>query len=150
MKTLRFAYAMLWIVTSLAASVYFAGLIQPCGSLAGNAVTVYTLETCLILFTLFIIYFTVRIFNFAKVKKAIAEERDREVAHRKFILWSAVRISLLFVTSLLGLLTFWLTLSESGAYCTLITMIGALFCFPRESTFKETRERKYGNSLEKI
>jgi hypothetical protein len=139
MKTIQFIYLVLWLIPATIAVTYIAGYLHPCGTLAAAPVAAYTLETFTILLTLFVIYFAIRIFNFSKVRKSITEEKNTRVAHVKFVRWTALRIVLLFVAAMAGLLTFLLTLKEGGAYCTTITLIAALFCFPQESTFRKLR-----------
>lgn len=139
MKTIRFIYVVLWVIPALAAVAYIGGYLHPCGALASAPIAIYTLETFTILLTLFTIYFAIRIFNLAKVRKNITEVQDCHVAHIRFIRWTALRVTLLFVTAMVGLLTFLLTQKESGVYCTTITMMASLFCFPQESTFKKIK-----------
>lgn len=140
MKKLKTAYAFIWIVPALLAVAYWQGWLGSGGLLKSNATACYLIHTLSILWTLFIIFFSVKMLSLVRVRTEIADEPDRGRAFRNFCRWNAIRIALLLFTVVADLIIFYVTNNEGSAYCALITLIAALFCIPRESTFRKMRK----------
>lgn len=105
-----------------------------------NATACYLIHTLSILWTLFIIFFSVKMLSLVRVRSEIADEPDRDKAHRNYCRWNGIRIALLLFTVVADLFIFYITDNEGSAYCALITLIASLFCIPREGIFRKMRK----------
>lgn len=56
---------------------------------------------------------------------------------RRYILWSGLRIALLALPLWVSLGVYYLTLSNTGALCAVITLIASLFCIPGERQLRK-------------
>lgn len=140
MKKLKIAYALVWIVPALLAAAYQQGWLGDGGLLKSNVTACYLIHTLSILWTLFIIFFSVKMLSLLRVRNEVADEPDRERAFHNFCRWQGIRITLLLFTVVADLFIFYITDNEGSAYCALITLIAALFCIPREATFRQMRK----------
>lgn len=140
MKKLKIAYALIWIVPALLAAAYWQGWPGDGGLMKSNATACYLIHTLSILWTLFIIFFSVKMLSLVRVRSEIADEPDRDKAHRNYCRWNGIRIALLLFTVVADLFIFYITDNEGSAYCALITLIASLFCIPREGIFRKMRK----------
>ena len=97
------------------------------GTLIGMANAEYLLETALILATLLLIPYSLKLIHRNKAKlRALS---DAEALHTYYI-YALVRVSILALLMDLGLVIYYMTLNTIGAFCTLIAAVAVLFCLP--------------------
>lgn len=98
------------------------------GLYAGDVVAAYVAETVSILLTAACVPASMKLFSRAMAHKInVATLPD---ALRLYARWSVVRLALLALPVSVGLLTYYLLFSTTGALCALIGLTASLFCFP--------------------
>ena len=94
----------------------------------------YILQCVSILLTLGLIPFALRMFNLNLVKRI--KELPLQQALKSYQIWSEVRLGLLFVTAILSLSFYYITLNTTNLFCACMALIATLFCVPSESRIK--------------
>ena len=129
----KFAFLGVWTAPLLIVALYETGIYQK-GIQAGNAQMEYILQCVSILLTLGLIPFALRMFNLNLVKRI--KELPLQQALKSYQIWSEVRLGLLFVTAILSLSFYYITMNTTNLFCACMAMIATLFCVPSESRIK--------------
>ena len=134
-RKLRVLYALLWLLPLLMAifgetvGYSFVGL----WATGGNAA--YVAHSVIILLTMVCVPVALRSFHVCLSKRKPTLSEDEWPAF--FFRLSALRLLLLAIPAWLGLPVYYLTLSSTGALCTLIALTASLFCIPPRGVKRE-------------
>jgi Na+/H+ antiporter NhaD/arsenite permease-like protein len=139
MKKLEWAYMVLILLPVIVNGAY-----QICGSsedglLAENGMASYVINSLAVIVSLAAIYFCLKIFKFKKVSREVNVE-DEELGRKAYIKWNAIRYVILGATLIVDFLASFLLADDSGLYCSVIVLIGCLFCHAGEKNFQMMRE----------
>lgn len=104
------------------------------GLYAGEAAAAYVTETVTILLTATCIPASMKLFSQAMKHKINVVPLPQ--ALRLYARWGDVRLVLLALPVSVGLLTYYLLFSTTGALCTLIGLTASLFCLPGEARLR--------------
>lgn len=104
------------------------------GIYASNARAVYLVETVTILLTAICVPVSLKFFAWF-LKNKISELSISKALDFYFYSY-LTRMILLFLPVLAGLLTFYLTFSNKGVLCVLLTLTATLFCLPGEERLR--------------
>lgn len=107
----------------------------PVGLFADNVRLTSIFETIAILITASCIPLSLKLLSLVLAKKIGQLALDD--ALKCYLLWSIFRLGLLEVVVLLNLISYYLTLSKTGALCALIALTASLFCLPSEKRLRE-------------
>ena len=127
------AFILVWALPLVYALLHETGVLSQ-GALAGDARMEYIFQTIGILMTIVLIPFALRIFNLNLVKRI--QELPLQQALKSYRIWADVRLALLVVPALINLQFYYLTLNNTGLFCTAMALIASLFCVPSESRIK--------------
>ena len=127
------AFILVWALPLVYALLHETGVLSQ-GALAGDARMEYIFQTIGILMTIVLIPFALRIFNLRLVKRI--QELPLQQALKSYRIWADVRLALLVVPALINLQFYYLTLNNTGLFCTAMALIASLFCVPSESRIK--------------
>lgn len=132
-RNLNISYVLFWV---LPAFLLGAGEFEllPVGIFADDMKAVYYFETVGILLTAACVPLALKLFGMVLRKKI--DNQPLLVALQCYVKWSNIRLGLLEVTIVLNLLSYYLTLSNTGNLCMLIGLTASLFCLPSEKRLR--------------
>ena len=135
LKRLRIEFIAFWAIC-----LCFIALnefnILPNGFYAGNGSMEYYLNTLSIFMTLVFVPGALILFSKMLPKKVIPIQ-DETIRLNKYLLWSEVRLSLLFVATIIDLSIYYITVNNTGGLCALIAVTASLFIWPNESKIQK-------------
>ena len=94
----------------------------------------YGVETLVILLTVLCVPLALKLFAWVLARRIDAVGIDR--ALRLYVVWSTVRVLLLFLPALGGFLGYCLLLSNKCLLCGLIALVAMLFCVPGQKRLR--------------
>lgn len=124
---LKALYAFCWVVPLLV-GIATEMDIPWVGAFAGDVRAAYGVETLVILLTVLCVPLALKLFAWVLARRIDAVGIDR--ALRLYVVWSTVRVLLLFLPALGGFLGYCLLLSNKCLLCGLIALVASLFCVP--------------------
>ncbi len=98
------------------------------GMYAGDVRLTYGLETLVILLTVLCVPLSLKLF--AWILKGRIDGAGIDRALHLYVVWSTVRVGLLFIPAVLGFACYGLLLSDKCLLCGLIALVASLFCVP--------------------
>ena len=104
------------------------------GAFAGDVRAAYGVETLVILLTVLCVPLALKLFAWVLARRIDAVGIDR--ALRLYVVWSTVRVMLLFLPALGGFLGYCLLLSNKCLLCGLIALVAMLFCVPGQKRLR--------------
>lgn len=107
----------------------------PTGYYADDARMQYVLGTLGILLTLTLVPLSLKLFSFKLFQKL--KEAPVERAFKRYKTYCGIRIGLLAVVVLTNIAFYYLTLQNTGLFCTFIGLAASLFCIPGESKIRQ-------------
>ncbi len=123
----RLLYTLVWVVVAVLALLWETDVL-PVGFIPENQQTAYALHMLCIFLTLGCTWGGLRLFALSAVRKRI--RRNGSVLSR----WNVVRTSLLAVAIAVNLIVYYgLMNSSTPLYCLLITLVGFVFCWPKQN-----------------
>ena len=125
---LRVAYASLWAVSLLFATLYEENILEG-GSFADDATMCYALGTVSVILTILLIPVSLRLF--ARVFKRLASLPEQESQRLQFR-YELMRIALYYVIVLLNLAIYYATMESGAALCALMALVAYMFCVPKK------------------
>lgn len=137
---LRYEYGVMWLLSGGVSLLYELDVF-PVGTYAGDGVKEYILNTLGVLLSLSSIFFALKMFAF-KTIKARFEQFDEMASRRSFVRWSEIRLAILFASVLVNLSIYYVTQSNTGGLCALITLMAACFCWPVDVVTDEKNVKK--------
>ena len=130
---IRMTYVCFWLVP-----IIFIIYGECGGSLVGLYVEdtrmAYYAETLSILITAVCVPVSLKLFAWVLVKKI--DKAGIADALRLYTTWSLIRLVLLALPVWIGGVTYYLTLSSTGALCAAIALTASLFCLPGEERLR--------------
>lgn len=111
-----------WFVVLYESGVFTKGLYF------GDIQMEYISQSVGILLTIGLIPLALRLFNLNLVKRI--KELSLQRALTSYKTWNEIRLSLLFVPTVLNFSFYYLTLNTTGLFCGAMAMIASLFCIP--------------------
>lgn len=105
------------------------------GLYADDIRTAYLMETTGILLAACCVPLSLKLFSWVLTKKIDLVYFPK--ALNLYFCWSSVRILLLEVVALTNILIYYLTLSNTGLLCALISLTASLFCIPGEKRLRK-------------
>ena len=140
LKRLRIEFIAFWAVC-----ICFAALnefnILPTGGYAGNGAMEYYLDTLGVFITLSFVPSALILFP-KMLPKKVLPITDEATRLAKYLLWSEVRLSLLFVVAMVNLSIYYITINNTGGLCALIAVTASFFIWPSESRIAKDLEKK--------
>ena len=130
---LKALYAFCWVVPLLV-GIATEMDIPWVGAFAGDVRAAYGVETLVILLTVLCVPLALKLFAWVLVRRIDAVGIDR--ALRLYVVWSTVRVMLLFLPALGGFLGYCLLLSNKCLLCGLIALVAMLFCVPGQKRLR--------------
>lgn len=115
------------------------------GLYADNFRVSYLLETIGILLAATCVPLALKLFSWVLTKKIDVVSFPE--ALRLYFRWSSVRLLMLEAAVIINILTYYLTLSNTGLLCALITLTASLFCIPGEKRLREELHINKGDSI---
>ena len=129
----RAAFLGVWTAPLLIVILNETGVFQK-GIHQGNVQMEYIFQYVGILLAICLIPFALRIFNLNLVKRV--KELPLQQALKSYLIWSEIRLSLLFVPAVLNFTFYYITLNTTSLFCGIMPLIATLFCVPSESRLK--------------
>lgn len=127
LKTLKYEYALLWIVTLCLIPLYETNILEQ-GVYAGDERMSYILHTVGILLAVGLIPLALKLFSLSLVTRISQLSIDEALkSYRK---WSEVRLGLLLIPAVLNLSFYYITLNTTGIFCASMALLASLFCVP--------------------
>lgn len=114
------------------------------GLYADNARVSYVSETVGILMVASCVPVALKLFSWVLIRKI--DMVSFPEALRLYFVWSSVRLLMLEVALIINILTYYLTLSNTGLLCALIALTASLFCIPSEKRLREELHINKGDS----
>lgn len=105
------------------------------GMYADDVRVTFFAETIAILLAAICIPASLKLFSWVLIKKIDIVTISQ--ALRLYVFWSGVRLAILAIPVFAGFLTYYMTLSNKGALCVLISLTATLFCFPSEERLRK-------------
>ena len=130
---LKALYAFCWVVPLLV-GIATEMDIPWVGAFAGDVRAAYGVETLVILLTVLCVPLALKLFAWVLARRIDAVGIDR--ALRLYVVWSTVRVMLLFLPALGGFLGYCLLLSNKCLLCGLIALVAMLFCVPGQKRLR--------------
>lgn len=115
------------------------------GLYADNARISYVSETVGILMVASCVPLALKLFSWVLIKKI--DMVSFPEALKLYFVWSSVRLLMLEVALIINILTYYLTLSNTGLLCALIALTASLFCIPGEKRLREELHINKGDSI---
>ncbi|MBO4985332.1 MAG: hypothetical protein J6C87_06800 [Bacteroides sp.] len=144
--SLRSGYYMFWIIPVLMIVIGETAN-EWTGLLAAEVKTTYLLETTVILLTAICVPVALKLFARVLVKQIDQASITR--ALKLYHFWSIIRLLILALPMVVGMFTYYMSLSMKGLLCALIALTASLFCFPSEKRLRsELRIYNEENSAE--
>lgn len=131
---LKRTYAIFWLIPLLGIIIGETDLFIV-GELVDNVVGRYFFETACILLTAICVPLSLKLFSLVLTRKI--DTYAFPLALNRYTLWSVVRLGILELAVVYNLLIYYLTLSNTGLLCALITLTASLFCIPGEKRLRE-------------
>ncbi len=123
----RIIYVLVWIAAAVFALLCEADVL-PVGFIPGDSQTGYALHTLCIFLTLGCTWGALRLFTIGVVRRRIQREGG------VLIRWNVVRTLLLAVAIAANLVVYYgLMNSSTPLYCLFITLVGFVFCWPKNN-----------------
>ena len=126
-RTLVCEFVTVWVLAAAIVVAGETGLI-PNGLVEPHSNIEFILNTTIVLITIGGIPLALRLFSL-NITRGL-RRMDYDEALRSYHVWSAVRLGILLFASLLGITTYYLTMSVSAAMCGLIALVVTLYCWP--------------------
>lgn len=130
---------MLILLPVIVNTFYLIGWDCGAGFLADNAMASYVINTIVVVLSLSVVYSCLKLFKFKIVRNQVLNTQE-ESGRRAYIKWNAIRYVILGFTLLFDFLASFLLADDTGFYCSLIVLIGCLFCHASEKNFQMMRE----------
>lgn len=130
---------MLILLPVIVNTFYLIGWDCGAGFLADNAMASYVINTIVVVLSLSVVYSCLKLFKFKIVRNQVLNIQE-ESGRRAYIKWNAIRYMILGFTLLFDFLASFLLADDTGFYCSLIVLIGCLFCHASEKNFQMMRE----------
>lgn len=129
MKLLKIQFWGIVLVNVLIAALFLTGVL-PQGQLATDPNWCYVLSTACVLLMLTDIYLAWRMLGTAKAKQQV-----REQGFNMYRIKCQIRISLMLAATVMTLVSYYLTLQTSIAFCWLICMLALWLVYPSEKEY---------------
>jgi hypothetical protein len=126
-------FSFVFLVLFIGSCILFNYDILPTGIWAGNANADYLSETVVVLLSLLVVPFSLRLFD---LKLAKTDGMDVEKAIKSYFVWAMVRIALLYMTTLLNVAVYFLTQETKMFFCALMVFAITLYCNPGEKRMR--------------
>lgn len=140
---LKIEYALLWALPLLIIILGECDM-EWVGLYADNARVSYVSETVGILMVASCVPVALKLFSWVLIRKI--DMVSFPEALRLYFVWSSVRLLMLEVALIINILTYYLTLSNTGLLCALIALTASLFCIPSEKRLREELHINKGDS----
>ena len=133
-KNLKISYIVFW---GLAVLLILLGELDiiPVGMYADDVRMTYYLETAGILLAAISVPLSLKLFSWVLIKKI--DKASFAIALGMYFRWSGVRLLILAIPTVINLLIYYLTLSNTGLLCALLTLTASLFCVPGEKRLRK-------------
>lgn len=133
-RNLKSAFYLFWIA-ALILFVLGETDVLPVGLMAHSFTQTYYFEVITILVTAIFIPCSLKLFSF--VLQRHIDRLGIQKALKRYIMWSGVRLVLLFIVTFTGLLCYFFTLSSTGGLCALMGLTASFFCIPTEERLRK-------------
>jgi hypothetical protein len=133
-RNLKMQYGLFWLLPVLLATAYETDFF-PVGLYADDPQMRYVWETAGILTAIVCVPLSLILFSVALKKKI--DKAHLSEALPNYVFWSGVRLGLLEIAALSSVSVYYLTLSNTGAFCALIALTASVFCLPGEKRMRE-------------
>lgn len=140
---LKIEYALLWALPLLIIILGECDM-EWVGLYADNARVSYVSETVGILMVASCVPVALKLFSWVLIRKI--DMVSFPEALKLYFVWSSVRLLMLEVALIINILTYYLTLSNTGLLCALIALTASLFCIPSEKRLREELHINKGDS----
>ncbi len=105
------------------------------GCCVGNVRLTYWAELIVILLTILSVPLSLKLFYWILHKKI--DSLPIVQALRLYVMWSGIRLAILYLPILFGLAEYYLFMSSTGFWCTLIALTASLFCLPSKGKIRK-------------
>lgn len=136
LRHLRIEYFALLAVSLLIVLLYECGVWEK-GLLAQDPQTEYAAQTLGIILTMGLIPLAIK--GFVTILKKRILPLPAQEALKPYLLWSEVRIALLWVVVIISLPVYYGS-SDIGLYCAIVGALASLYCFPTKTLIKRELE----------
>ena len=135
LKSLKIEFLVVWMLAILLVILNESDIL-PVGVIADNPRMDFILQTIGILLVFTFIPLSLRLFNQSLIKRIKLLSTEKAIiSYRR---WSEIRLSLLFVATILNLSFYYLTMNTTGLFCGLMALLATFFCIPtRKRMLKE-------------
>ena len=133
-RVLKTEYGM-FILLPVLLSIFYELDWLPAGYYAHDARMQYILGTTGILLALAFVPLSLKLFNFAPVKRI--KEMPLEQAVRRYKTCCSLRIGMLGAVVLSNVVFYYLTLQNTGLLCAFIGLVASFFCIPGENRIRQ-------------
>lgn len=135
-KILLVEFAAILVVAALVILVFEVNVVWP-GALAGQTKTDFFVECGMVLLTIVMIPFALRLFKMKKIESILFQKK--EVALKK---WGSIRIMMLGLPMIANILCYYLFVNPGYSYLALILFLSMMFVFPTlEKCYAETEPK---------
>ena len=141
---LKIEYALFWALPILIIILGECDM-EWAGLYADNVRVSYISETVGILAAASCVPLALKLFSWVLLKKIDVVSFPE--ALKLYSDWSSIRLLILEVALLINILTYYLTLSNTGLLCALIVLTASLFCVPGEKRLREELHINKGDSI---
>lgn len=141
---LKIGYVLFWVLPLLILILGECDM-EWVGLYADNARISYVSETVGILMVASCVPLALKLFSWVLIKKI--DMVSFPEALKLYFVWSSVRLLMLEVALIINILTYYLTLSNTGLLCALIALTASLFCIPSEKRLREELYINKGDSI---
>ncbi len=141
---LKIEYALFWALPILVIILGECDM-EWAGLYADNVRVSYISETVGILAAASCVPLALKLFSWILLKKIDVVSFPE--ALKLYFDWSSIRLLILEVALLINILTYYLTLSNTGLLCALIVLTASLFCVPGEKRLRGELHINKGDSI---
>lgn len=141
---LKIEYALFWALPILVIILGECDM-EWAGLYADNVRVSYISETVGILAVASCVPLALKLFSWVLLKKIDVVSFPE--ALKLYFDWSSIRLLILEVALLINILTYYLTLSNTGLLCALIVLTASLFCVPSEKRLRGELHINKGDSI---
>ncbi len=106
----------------------------------------FYLQTTSILFTMISVPLALKAFHWILINKMDKTDQLKDI--KKYIFLSAMRLTLLQLSTLINLVVYYLTDNSTGGLCALISITATLFCIPTKKRITQEFAMIYPESIE--
>lgn len=141
---LKVEYTLFWVLPLIIVSLGECDH-EWVGLYADNFRVSYLAETIGILMAAVCVPVALKLFSWVLTKKIDVVSFPE--ALKLYFRWSSVRLLMLETAVIINILIYYLTLSNTGLLCALITLTASLFCIPGEKRLREELHIDKGDSI---